>query len=124
MSMVDEQWEFKKDEARLTLWFADRVAKRDIPLTRDHACCLTSGEFARTVAQQKIYLAERRTRTMASMHIDRLACDLNLIVDGKLAATVEEYKPLAEYWKSLSPKNVAGADWVNFPDGNHFERQP
>jgi hypothetical protein len=80
---------------------------------------LTGGELWRTDEQQAIYLKEGKTKLKRSRHQDRLAIDLNLFIDGKYQIDKEAYKPLAEYWKSLNPDNIAGYDW-NW-DANHFE---
>lgn len=59
------------------------------------------------------------SKTRESQHELKLAGDLNLFVDGVYRTDKEAYKPLADYWKSLHPDNVAGYDWGW--DGNHFE---
>lgn len=81
---------------------------------------LTAGEMFRTNEQQAIYIAKGLTKTKVSQHQKRLAVDFNLIKDGKFITDREPYKFLADYWKSLSPKNRAGFDWGW--DANHFER--
>lgn len=42
--------------------------------------------------------------------------------DGSLASTVDDYKPLGDFWKSLDPRNRWGGDFVHpRPDSDHFE---
>lgn len=80
---------------------------------------LTGGELYRTEEQQEIYRKKGLSKATRSRHQDRLAIDLNLFIDGVYQTTREPYRPLAEYWKSLHPENVAGYDWGW--DANHFE---
>ncbi len=65
-----------------------------------------------------------------SKHMDRLAIDFNIFKaeDTSRICTVEETRPIGEYWESLSPKNRWGGDfhgktWFNTrSDAPHFER--
>ena len=79
----------------------------------------TGGELLRTKEQLEIYFKQGKSKTMNSKHRSKLAIDLNLFIDGEYQTDNESYKPLAEYWKSLHPDNVAGYDWGW--DANHFE---
>lgn len=96
---------------------------------------VTIGEAQRTPEQQLLYFegysiqkigsglhfvkTERKTKTMDSKHLNRLAMDLNLYINGIYQTDSAAYKPLAEYWKSLHPLNDSGYYWAW--DGNHFE---
>jgi peptidoglycan L-alanyl-D-glutamate endopeptidase CwlK len=96
---------------------------------------LTAGELLRTSDQQKLYFegysliktggvlklakTSSKSKTMFSKHLKKLAVDLNLFIDGQYKTDKESFKPLAEYWKSLHPKNVSGYDWGW--DFNHFQ---
>lgn len=82
---------------------------------------VTLGEVFRTPEQQQWYVSRGLSKTLKSKHLNRLAGDLNLFVDGKYQTTREPYEPLAAYWKELHPSNVAGFDWGW--DANHFEMQ-
>lgn len=90
---------------------------------------LTFGEAYRTIEQQKIYVASGKSKTMTSRHLFRLAVDFNLFKDGALLNSPIDYKPLGDYWESLSPDNVWGGDWdrdndlhdETFLDPYHFE---
>jgi hypothetical protein len=88
------------------------------------------GEALRTPEQQKLYFASGASKTMDSQHLKKLAIDLNLIVQGRLA-TAKEITPLGKYWESLDPLNRWGGSWrglveagkSSFIDSPHFERQ-
>ena len=84
---------------------------------------LTGGELLRPHEMQEIYKKDGRSKTLDSYHLKKLAIDLNLFVNGKYITSDEDckmyYKPLAEYWKTLHPKNSSGYEW-NW-DFNHFE---
>jgi len=57
-----------------------------------------------------------------SLHYSRLAQDINLFKDGVYLKDTEAYRPLGEYWKSLSDAGYEccwGGDFKN-KDGNHF----
>lgn len=70
---------------------------------------LTFGETVRSIAE---------AGTMSkSLHIIRLAIDLNLFIGGVYQIETKAYLPLGEYWESL------GGSWGGRflkPDGNHF----
>ena len=80
---------------------------------------LTLGQAWRTMEQQEIYIKQGLSRTKGSKHLDRLAIDLNLFVNGEYKTATEDYRPLGEFWKLLDPECVWGGDW-GF-DGNHFQ---
>jgi hypothetical protein len=88
------------------------------------------GECMRTPEQQKLYFNSGRSKTMNSQHLKKLAIDLNLITQGRLA-TAKEINELGKWWESLDPKNRWGGSWrglvesgqSSFVDSPHFERQ-
>lgn len=50
-----------------------------------------------------------------SLHVKRLAIDLNLFYNGKYLSSTESHKLLGDYWKSI------GGTWGGeFGDGNHY----
>lgn len=69
----------------------------------------------------KLQKSKKTSKTLNSLHGSRLAVDFNLFIDDRYITDREKYRPLAEYWKSLHPKNRAGYDWGW--DANHFEMQ-
>lgn len=88
------------------------------------------GEVWRPLEMQELYVKTGRSKTMNSQHIKKLAIDLNLIKDGRLA-TREEIRPLGDWWEQLDFKNRWGGNWrglvdsgkSSFIDAPHFERQ-
>ena len=127
----------------MTLSDRQKIFTRNIGLLIEHAFEmgfeLTLGEVARTVEQQKIYFESGRSKTMDSRHIQRLAVDFNIFLNGTLLflktdqykADLEAVRPLAEFWESLHPDNVWGGDWnrnnvfdETFRDPYHFEMKP
>jgi peptidoglycan L-alanyl-D-glutamate endopeptidase CwlK len=109
MTLSDHQWQFLQDVSLL------------VQFALEHGYKLTGGELWRTEEQQRIYLDRKLSKTMDSKHLKRLAIDLNVFVNGKLASTRADFVELATYWRSLSPHNVSGYDWGW--DYNHFERK-
>jgi hypothetical protein len=56
-----------------------------------------------------------------SLHVSRLAIDLNLFVDGEYQTTTEAHKPLAELWLEIGPHfGIVPAAGFFFKDGNHY----
>lgn len=124
--MSDRQWEFLKDIAKLIIWAEENGFK------------LTEGEGRRTQSQQLLYYygkevvegddglklipAPKLSKVKHSYHMDGLAHDFNIFVDGRyIGNDGEKARPLGEYWKSLHPDNVWGGDWGW--DAGHFERK-
>jgi len=52
-----------------------------------------------------------------SLHIDRLAIDLNLFKEGQFLTKNEDYSRAGDAWKALHEMNRWGGA---FGDGNHF----
>ena len=107
--MVEEQWKFLQDVAKLLLY------------AEASGVVLTGGELYRTEEQQKIYFTSGKSKTMNSMHLKRLAIDLNFFVDGELVYEHPKVVALGNYWESLDEKNQWGGFW-NFKDYPHFQR--
>lgn len=88
---------------------------------------LTMGEAHRTDEQQRLYVQQKKSQTMDSNHLRRLAIDFNFFIDGKLTYEWEDIKPLGDYWVSLHEKNRWGGDFNKngkkdgFIDTPHFE---
>lgn len=117
MSKVAEQHLFMMDIVRL-LQFA-----------WNKGFVTTFGEAFRTQEQQEIYVKTGKSKTLDSYHLKRLALDLNIFKDGRLA-TKAECDVLGKFWEDLDPKNRWGGnfdrDWTkkdNFLDAPHFERR-
>jgi hypothetical protein len=80
---------------------------------------LTFGEAWRT-PEQALLNAKHGKGIANSLHIDRLAIDFNLFLDGKFLSDSANHKPLGTYWKSLHPLCRWGGD---FGDGNHYSME-
>lgn len=125
MSLSEERGAFTQDICHLIQW------------------CTVQGGFSlvyldevkRTVEQQKIYLAQGKSRTMNSRHLEGCAADLVFFKDGQCVnilpgkQQVDILSPVGHYWESLDPKNRWGGnfdkDWRKedpWHDTPHFER--
>ena len=111
MNKVLEQHEFLKDVAKL-IYFADQ-----------QGVILTGGELYRTKEQQQIYIDTKKSTTMHSKHLERLAIDFNFFIDGALTYAKKDIQVLGDYWEAISDKNRWGGNWENFVDCPHFERR-
>lgn len=116
MVLINEQWAFLQDVAKL------------IQFATEKGFALTAGEMYRSNEQQKIYFDQGKTQTMNSQHIKRLAVDFNFFVNGVLVYDFFKIKILGDYWESLNPANRWGGDFNKndvqdgFVDTPHFER--
>lgn len=84
---------------------------------------VTFGEAWRS-PQQAQWNADHGSGIAHSLHIERLAIDLNCFKDGALITDGSKLKDLGEWWKSLGPKYRWGGDFTHLPDGNHFSITP
>lgn len=115
MLLSTKQAIFAHNIAKLIIWvnsIGDRV---------------TFGEAYRTIEQAELN-ARAGKGISNSLHIDRLAVDLNLYVAGVYQTGSESYRHMGAYWKSLDPLNRWGGDFVDEkgrakPDGNHFSME-
>jgi hypothetical protein len=95
-----------------------KLLPRLMDYAHDHGYELSLGEAWRTPEQAaRNEFAGIGTRN--SLHVDRLAIDLNLFRGGKWLSDSESHRPLADYWKTLHPLCRWGGDFRN-PDGNHY----
>ena len=108
MTLSQTQRTFSLNLAKLILWIYDNGME------------CTMGEVLRTPEQQAIYLKSGLSKTSNSKHLQKLAADINLFIDGVYTTEKQDYKGLAEYWKSLHKDNVAGYDWGW--DAQHFQQ--
>lgn len=79
---------------------------------------LTWGETLRTQAQA-LANAQSGAGIAHSLHLIKLAMDINLFKDGKFLSGLEDYRPLGNYWKTLHPLACWGGDFHS-PDADHF----
>ncbi len=88
---------------------------------------ITFGEAYRTPEQAQ-YDAAHGKGISHSLHIDRLAIDLNLFKGSAALTEAADYKPLGDYWKALSRPGIQccwGGDFMDSqgrpkPDADHF----
>lgn len=83
---------------------------------------VTLGEAWRSEVVAKWY-ADHGRGIENSLHVKRLAIDLNLFREGKYLTRSEDYKALGEWWESQSTKDYRcswGGRFLHRPDGNHF----
>lgn len=80
---------------------------------------VTGGEWERSQAQADANAASG-AGISNSLHLKRIAVDLNLFLNGEYQNMTEAYRELGEHWKSLHPLCRWGGDFQTRPDGNHF----
>ena len=69
----------------------------------------------------KLVKTRRLSKTLNSLHAERLAIDFNFFIDGELTYDYDKIKPLGEYWEKLDPLNRWGGNFKNFVDTPHFQ---
>lgn len=110
INLVTEQSNFLQDIRRLLTF----IEKKEF--------IVTIGEAYRTQEQQEIYIKTGKSKTKNSMHLKRLAIDLNFFTsDFKLTYDKEILQKFGNFWESLHTKNRWGGNW-QFVDTPHFER--
>ena len=98
---------------------------------------LTIGEGYRTKDQQTLYFkgltlvetgghvilakTSPKSKTMFSKHLDKLAIDLNVFINGELTYEKAKIQKVGDYWESLHPENSWGGNWTSFLDIPHFQ---
>jgi|SRR5882672_2008529 len=80
---------------------------------------VTGGELERSQAQADANAASG-AGISNSLHLKRLAVDLNFFIHGVYQNLSEAYRPLGEKWKSMHELCRWGGDFQTRPDGNHF----
>ena len=76
----------------------------------------TLGEALRTQEMADLYAAQGKG-IKNSLHLKKLAIDLNLFKDGIYLPDTESHRPFGEWWEQLHPDNRWGG---RFKDGNHY----
>lgn len=84
---------------------------------------ITLGEAWRT-PQQAQWNADHGSGIAHSLHIERLAIDINCFKDGAYIKDGSQLAPLGEWWESLGPNYRWGGRFTHLPDGNHFSLSP
>lgn len=80
---------------------------------------VTFGEAQRSF-EQAVANSRSGAGIVNSLHLLRLALDVNLFLAGVYQSETEAYRPLGEKWKSLHPDCRWGGDFKSRPDGNHI----
>lgn len=81
---------------------------------------VTLSEAWRSPETQDIYVRQGKSHTVRSKHLDRLAVDLNLFINGKYITNKKYYQIIGEKWQEMG--GVWGGDFIGFrDDANHFE---
>jgi hypothetical protein len=84
---------------------------------------VTMGECWRT-PEQALLNAKHGIGIVHSLHIYRLAVDINLFNNGALLPGPEGYEQLGTWWKTLGPRYRWGGDFPKLKDYNHFSLSP
>lgn len=89
----------------------------------DAAFIVTCG--VRSLAEQKLLVAKGASKTMRSRHLTGHAVDLACVLKSKVRWDWPLYDRLAKRMKAAANKEKvpleAGADWIKFRDGPHFQ---
>lgn len=114
--------------SELTLGQKQRLHVRLTSMLIEHAYLhgyeLTWGQTTRTEAEAAAN-ATSGAGIAKSLHIQKLAVDLNLFKDGHFLQNSEDHAPLGAFWKGLHPLCRWGGDFKDKlgrpkPDGNHY----
>lgn len=71
--------------------------------------------------------SRKLSKTLKSLHANRLAIDFNFFINGRLTYSYDDVKVLGDYWESLHYANVWGGDFNKnniedgFVDTPHFQ---
>lgn len=83
-----------------------------------HGYEIAFGEVKRTQAQA-VANAAGGAGISNSLHLDSLACDIDLYIDGVYQVGSSAHAALGAKWKSMHALNRWGGDFAK-PDGNHY----
>ncbi len=107
----------RQKQSRFAMAVARLILKAD-----ELGYAVTFGEAWRTPEQAKLNAA-KGTGISSSLHIDRLAIDLNLFKDGRYITGGEGHSILGPWWKSLHRDHRWGGDF-KLKDFNHYSLSP
>jgi hypothetical protein len=102
--------------------FAQSAAKL-IQKAQEMGFTVTLGEAWRTPEQAQ-WNADHGKGISHSLHMERLAIDLNFFKNGAYITDGSQLKEVGEWWKSLGTSYRWGGDFSHLPDGNHFSITP
>lgn len=98
-------------------------AARLIQKAQEMGYSVTLGEAWRTPEQAQ-WNADHGKGISHSLHMERLAIDLNFFKDGQYIADGSKLADIGAWWKSLGARYRWGGDFSHLPDGNHFSLSP
>lgn len=107
----------RQKQSRFALGVARLIQKAD-----ELGYSVTFGEAWRTPEQARLNAANG-LGISASLHIDRLAIDLNLFKGERFITDGEGHTELGRWWKSLGPDYKHGGDFAK-KDFNHYSISP
>lgn len=107
--------------SRLQEEFAQQVSNL-IRKASDLGYGVTFGEAWRTPEQAALN-AKSGAGISNSLHIERLAIDLNLFKDGAYITDDRGHRELGTWWKSIGPRYRWGGDFTK-RDFNHYSISP
>lgn len=107
----------RQKQSRFTLGIARLIQQAD-----SLGYEVTFGEAWRT-PQQAAWNAAQGIGTSTSLHIERLAIDLNLFKAGRYITDGEGHSELGRWWKSLGSDYRWGGDFAK-KDFNHYSITP
>ena len=84
---------------------------------------VTLGEAYRTPEQAALD-ASHGTGIVNSLHIQRLAIDLNFFKNGQYIRDGSQLADIGAWWKTLGPMYSWGGDFIHLKDSNHFSLSP
>ena len=105
-ALTDKRVEFSRCVALLILW----AHENNLPVV--------GHEWYRTPEQAALN-AKKGSGISNSLHMKGLAIDLFRVKDGTITWDIDEYAPIAAYWKTLHPLACAGFDFKS-RDAVHF----
>lgn len=115
----EKQSKFMRDMASLILYILDS------------GYGVSGGELWRSEETQAAHIKAGRSKTMDSMHLKRLAIDLN-VFDGEYLLFSDEkrkekdtqiMRSFGEQWEALDKNNRWGGNYVSLFDPGHFENK-
>jgi hypothetical protein len=121
---VPRRWEAHHDPLETPQCHFTRLVGRFLIWCAQQGYAVALKEVQLTHEQQALYVQQGKSRTLLSKHVQGLAFDLALFVNGEYQITLAAYRPLGEYWEALAPSCIWGGRWPRFPDGVHFEYDP
>lgn len=107
----------RQKQSRFALAVARLIQEAD---ARGYA--VTFGEAWRT-PQQAAWNASQGIGTTTSLHIERLAIDLNLFKDGRYITDDEGHRELGPWWEDLHQDHRWGGRFQK-KDPNHYSLSP